>query len=610
MSIPPEKLAEIRDRTSLVQVVERSVRLTKRGRNYTGLCPFHAEKTPSFSVSEDKQLYYCFGCGASGDVFSYLMETEALSFVEAVKWLAKQAGVSLPELEPSPAQRAQLSRRARYAELNLRASKRYQDALMHQAEAMAYLKDTRGLRAEIIEQFELGWAPPGWTFLSSQLAREPEALKIAVELGLLAERPSDHSHYDRLRARVVFPIRGIGGDIQGFGGRRADWVDPEGPKYLNSPESPFYQKSSILYGLGPQKNAIRRERSAILVEGYLDVIALAQAGFPNAVAGCGTALTAEHAQLLKRYTPEVITLYDADRAGREATEKAALLLLKAGLEVRVAVLPDGEDPDSYVRSQGSEALKARLEAAPSAIDFVLHQNRSDRPGSEVSQAIHAAERMKPLLEAIPDPLSREVAMSRAAAQLGIDLRTMRRHFAVRSPKKSLETRENRTRIRQKPLPAVETTLLCLMLNRPEEVLHRLKHELGRVEPMAKEDIGCLFGAPLVRLAIETMSDRVEAQAMANPEADPVPMQVPELLTELAARGFEDFALDGLRRVLMDDLSHNHEVDACVARLSDDYVQRRLDELKQQVKRAQGDVEKRQVFGDIQRMVGLLNRSPN
>ncbi|MEL6189304.1 MAG: DNA primase, partial [Myxococcota bacterium] len=350
-----------------------------------GLCPFHSEKSPSFGVSADKQLFHCFGCGAGGDLFAYVMRIEGLDFPSAVRHLAAAAGVELPEDRPAdPAAARREAERERAYSVNAVAQEAFRAALSRDAPALRYLTEERGLSPDTVERFEIGWAPDAWSYVTDALAKERLPIEPAVEIGLLGRRARDGKPYDRLRGRVTFPIRVPGGRVAGFGARRADWIDPEGPKYLNSPESPIYDKSRVLYGLPLARDDIRKKRQALLVEGYLDVIVLAQAGFTQTVAGCGTALTEAHARTLARLTHEVVTLYDGDLAGRKATHRAAILLLAAGVEVRVVPLPEGVDPDDLVRQSGAEALAERIESAPSAIDFFLQRARAAAAGGGVS----------------------------------------------------------------------------------------------------------------------------------------------------------------------------------------------------------------------------------
>lgn len=499
---PPEKIAEVRDRIRLEDWVGRTVQLQKKGRRWVGLCPFHSEKSPSFGVSPDKQLFHCFGCGAGGDLFAYVMRIEGLDFPSAVRHLAATAGVELPEDRPAdPAAARRDAERERAYTVNAVAQEAFRAALARDSEALRYLSEERGLTPDTIERFEIGWAPPSWSYIADALTKERLAIEPAVDIGLLGRRARDGKPYDRLRGRITFPIRVPGGRVSGFGARRADWVDPEGPKYLNSPESSIYDKSRVLYGLPLARDDIRKKRQALLVEGYLDVIVLAQAGFTQTIAGCGTALTETHARTLSRLTSEVVTLYDGDLAGRKATHRTAILLLGAGLEVRVVPLPEGVDPDDLVRQDGAEALAERIEKAPSAIDFFLARARATAVGGGVAGTRKAVEAVRPLISAIPDPLARDVALDACARELGLDRGTLRRHLsrprARAAPNPQTSERDlshsgggqsHRQERASAPLPhVVETELLKTCLEAPAKVFPSLESE-GALEAFRSKPV--------------------------------------------------------------------------------------------------------------------------
>ncbi len=474
---PAEKIAEVRDRIDIEQVVGRSVRLTRRGHRLVGLCPFHSEKTPSFQVSPDKGLYHCFGCKAGGDVFHFIMQMEGVDFPQAVRLLADQAGVKLPEEEASPREREERRKRERLFSVNAHAATYYERMLERAPDAMQYLEKERGLTKLAIQQFRIGWAPVGWQNLADLFRQNGIGSDEALELGLLGKSAKDGRLYDRLRGRVIFPIELPGGQIAGFGARRADWVDPEGPKYLNSSESPLYEKSTILYGLHLARDEIRRNRRAILVEGYLDVVGTVMAGFPETVAACGTALTRHHAKTLRKLAPEVITCYDGDEAGREATRKAAEILLSEGLSVRAVVLPENEDPDSFVQKHGADSLKKLVDEAPSAIDLFLRRARSANAGGGVAGTTKAMEAVKPLILAIRDPLERDVAIAASARQLGVAVGVLSKHLASKEPLPPPVVRAPQTRAAT--FPVVETELLKILLESPAELIRELDERKAR-----------------------------------------------------------------------------------------------------------------------------------
>jgi len=360
MAFSPQFLDEVRARVGLADVVGRRVRLTRKGREFSGLCPFHNEKTPSFTVNEQKGFYHCFGCGAHGSVFDYVMETEALSFRDAVERLAAEAGLEVP-LE-SPEETAKERRRQSLSEVIEAAAAYYAKMLREQEgkSALAYLRD-RGVDDTAIARFGLGYAPDGRYALKAALARDGVAEELMVEAGLLiAPESGSRASYDRFRDRLMFPIADRKGRTVGFGGRVLGNGEP---KYLNSPETPLFQKGRLLYGLPQARKSAQAEKTLIVVEGYMDVIALSRAGLENAVAPLGTALTEEQIHELWRTVPEPVFCFDSDNAGYKAATRAALRALPlqgSGTSLRFAFLPAGQDPDSLIREGGSEAFRGVL----------------------------------------------------------------------------------------------------------------------------------------------------------------------------------------------------------------------------------------------------------
>ncbi|MED5389134.1 MAG: DNA primase [Pseudomonadota bacterium] len=377
--IPENFIQDLLARTDLVELIDSRVPLKKTGRNYSACCPFHQEKTPSFTVAPDKQFYYCFGCGASGNAVGFLMEYEHQSFPEAVKQLASRAGMEVPESRPeTAADRQKKDRLQSLYDLLSRAEKFYGQQLRQAPErqkAVNYLKG-RGLSGEIAKRFGIGFAPPGYDNLISGLSLTEAGLEQALTAGLLVRRDDTGRTYDKFRDRIIFPIRDSRGRTIGFGGR----VLGDGkPKYLNSPETPVFHKGQELYGLWEWRQSRDRSDRLYVVEGYMDVIALAQHGVPNVVATLGTATTEDHARKLFRQVNEVVLCFDGDQAGVRAAWRALESLLPAlddGKQVRFLFLPDGEDPDTLVRQQGPEALRALTEKAD-ALSTYLFRHLSD-----------------------------------------------------------------------------------------------------------------------------------------------------------------------------------------------------------------------------------------
>ena len=375
--IPEDTLQAIRERVSIVEVVSGYVTLKKAGRNHVGLCPFHSEKTPSFTVNDDRGLFHCFGCGAGGTVFTFLMRADRIEFPEAVEMLARRAGVTLPqrsEAEPGGDPRDGL------VELNETAQRCFREALQSAAGAAArQYMEKRGLRAATIERYGIGFCPRNGSGLVRTLGGNGARMQKAVDLGLLGRR-ADGSVYDRFWGRVTFPIRHGRGHILGFGGRT---LGTEHPKYLNSPESSLFHKGQVLYGLFEARAAIREVERVVIVEGYLDALALVEAGIGYAVASLGTALSTTQLRLARRFAPEVVVFFDGDRAGQEAAVRSFTLCAEAGVWGLGAFLPEGFDPDTYVRARGASAARSLLEQATPLADFFIH--RLD-PGPQASCA--------------------------------------------------------------------------------------------------------------------------------------------------------------------------------------------------------------------------------
>ena len=368
--IPPAFIHDLLARVDIVDVVGRHVQLKKGGLNLMGLCPFHAEKSPSFSVSPSKQFYHCFGCGANGDAIRFLTEHSGMSFLDAVKDLAQQVGMTVPEDEVSPAERERAAaakrRQSTLTDVLAKAAEHYRRQLKATPRAIDYLK-RRGLSGEIAARFGLGYAPEGWHALASAFAQYDDPL--LEEGGLVIVKApegvgeTEARRYDRFRDRIMFPIRSVSGEVIGFGGRVLDQGEP---KYLNSPETPVFSKGRELYGLHEARQALRQRGYALVVEGYMDVVALAQSGFGNAVATLGTACTAEHVQKLFRFTDSVVFSFDGDSAGRRAAARALEASLPHASDtrtVRFLFLPAEHDPDSYVREFGAAAFEQCVEQA-------------------------------------------------------------------------------------------------------------------------------------------------------------------------------------------------------------------------------------------------------
>jgi DNA primase len=406
MAIPQTFIQELVARADVVEIVGRYVPLKKAGANFMGLCPFHGEKSPSFSVSPTKQFYHCFGCGKNGNAISFLMDHGGMTFIEAVKDLAQQYGMQVPEEEGTPQdrQRAQEQREKQHTLTSVleQAGDAYRRALRESERAIAYFKG-RGLSGEVAKQFGLGYAPEGWRSLASVFPHYDDPL--LVESGLVisnAEEGEDEKRYDRFRDRVMFPIRNIKGECIGFGGRV---LGDDKPKYLNSPETPVFSKGRELYGLFEARSALREQGYVLVTEGYMDVVALAQLGFPNAVATLGTACTTEHVQKLFRFTDSVVFSFDGDGAGRRAARKAldgALPFASDVRSIKFLFLPPEHDPDSFIRANGREAFARYVSEATPLSRFLIESAREGLDLNSAEGRAHLSSNARPLWTVMPE----------------------------------------------------------------------------------------------------------------------------------------------------------------------------------------------------------------
>ena len=412
MAIPERFLDEVIARTDLVDLVSESVRLTKKGSSYWGCCPFHSEKTPSFHVVPDRQIYKCFGCGKGGGAINFVMELENLSFREAVEVLAKRAGMQMPETMGPSADARQ--RREKLLELNRQAARAFHSWLYtpEGAQGLVYLQK-RGLSKATLTRFGLGFAPNSWDALIREMNKQGYDKRDLLDAGL-AVNNKDGRIYDRFRNRVMFPIIDVRGNVIGFGGRV---MDDSTPKYLNSPDTPVYNKSRNVFALNIAKKS-KAER-VILTEGYMDTISLHQAGFDSAVASLGTALTPEHAQLLSRYFPEAIIAYDGDGAGVSAAQRAIPLLERAGMKVRVLRVTGAKDPDEFIKQFGRDAFLRLLDQSENQVDYRLEQIRKKYDLSDDSQKVGFLQEAAQLLSSLPSAVEREIYGRHAAETAGV-----------------------------------------------------------------------------------------------------------------------------------------------------------------------------------------------
>lgn len=489
--IPEDKIDEIRERTDLVALIGEYVPLKRAGSAFKGLCPFHAEKTPSFQVHPGRQFFHCFGCKASGDAFAFLMRLEGSAFPEVARLLAERAGVEIPVADSAEESRHRRERQRtdRLAALMEAAAGFYVEQLhQHPLGGMARAElERRSIHPETTKKFRLGYAPHGWDALGAHLREQGWSPRDAEEVGLLAPRRSGDGHYDRFRHRLVFPVADVHGRIVAFSGRQLD--PPPGEevrgdppaKYVNSPEGPLYKKGQVLFGLHEGRVELRREGWALVCEGNFDLVALHQAGFGNTVAPMGTALTQEHAKLLRRFVERVVLLFDGDAAGRRAVRTSFPLLSSAGTAARVVLLPAGADPDSFLREHGVEALRAKIDAAPDVLEFLIDDAAAGSSGDPRGKA-EAIASLAPMLKSIENPVERHVYVERVAKKFGIhDVDVVRRQLnrgwrasqqgrrRNDAPRHERVNNHDTPRQSASPLPELESHVVGAVLDCPELV---------------------------------------------------------------------------------------------------------------------------------------------
>ena len=476
MQISEEILEKIKSQNDIVDVISERVRLRKAGRNFTGLCPFHNEKTPSFSVSQEKQIYKCFGCGEAGNVISFVMKDKNLPFVEAVKYLANRANIPL-EMHNGEKSKSAKKKDLLYR-VNVEAAKFFFSNLMNNQNAKEYFLN-RGIKEETIKKFGLGFANDSWNSLMFYLRKKGINDVLLEEAGLISVNKEKGRKYDRFRNRVMFPVFDYQGKVIGFGGRV---LDDSKPKYLNSPETLVFQKGTNLYGLNFALKHNMSERYFVIVEGYMDLISLHQYGITNVVASLGTALTINQARLLKRYADKVIISYDADMAGQMATLRGLEILRTAGFDVRVLNIPQGKDPDEYVRSNGKEAFLKLINSAEPLIDYRMRKAEEGIDFKNSQSLILYAKRIMEVISDL-DPMEKDVYIKKASENTGIKEQTL--YDILKSKMK--DNRENdfrnnkeedRSKLYVEPgFLKAERTLLKMMLEN-EEYLQYIEERIS------------------------------------------------------------------------------------------------------------------------------------
>ncbi len=446
--IPDSVVEAIRSKVNIVDVIGDYVELSKAGKNYKGLCPFHGEKTPSFNVNPESQYYHCFGCHAGGDVFKFIMEREAIDFTEAVRRLGSRVGITVDLRPLNPNEQAEAKKKRRLAEIHTVAQRFFAEALFipEAATARAYLR-RRGITKPMVDLFGLGYSPASWETLYRALKDQGFSDRECIESGLVIESSRGEGAYDRFRGRLMFTICDEHGRPMAFGGRV---LDDSQPKYLNSPETPLFRKGTHVYGLHVARDGILTSGKAIVVEGYTDVIGLYQHGITNVVASLGTAFTEEQARLLRKHCQEIIVAFDGDAAGEAATWRSMDLLAKQGFAVSVVTIPGGNDPDSFVRSRGSEAAKQLFSQAEPLVEFKIKSAFLAADPRTIQGKVAIVESVTPILSNIDGALERSEYLRKVARQLGVEPSVVQaevRRFEEKTGKLS-RTRNNTTQRRK------------------------------------------------------------------------------------------------------------------------------------------------------------------
>lgn len=486
--IPNEKIDEIRRSSDIVEVVSDYVQLKKQGRNYFGLCPFHGEHTPSFSVSPDKQIFHCFGCGAGGNVFTFLMDIEGISFQEAAEKLAQKAHIELGVVLRHEEQKNIDPKRRQMLEAHELLQKLYHHLLLHTKEgepALKYLRG-RGFTDEAIEKFGIGYALPAWDFAANMLQKRGFPLSVLEESGLVIRNEKDGKYFDRFRDRIMFPIMDEKGNMVAFAGRAVR--KEEHPKYLNSPETPLFNKSKLLFNLNRARGPIRKKQQAVIFEGYADVISADRAGVENGIATMGTSITAEHVRMIKRLTDGVVICYDSDQAGFTAAFRAGKMLSENGCEVRVAQMPDGLDPDDYINRHGGEKFRRDvIGASLTFMAFKMQYFRMNKNLQNEGEKLAYIEEVIQEIAKLENPVEKDLYLRQLSEEFSLSL------DALKEQERQYGSRETGNRKRSRPagnpapvheearrLPAnmtAERRLLWHML-RDGEVAYKVKDFLG------------------------------------------------------------------------------------------------------------------------------------
>lgn len=583
--IPPEVLQQIRDRIDIVEVVSRFVSLKKAGQHFKGLCPFHSENTPSFTVNPSRQLFHCFGCGQGGDAIAFLMQHEKMDFLDAVRELAQLARVPLPEPRSGQDNVAtEAIGRERYEKI-LALARTWFCRQLRESQgghaARQYLR-ARGIDDDTMQTYELGYAPAEWHGLSRYLHGQGVASKELESCGLVVRKSGEGEvrSYDRFRARIMFPIKDLRSRVIAFGGRVL--VDEEIPKYLNSPETPYFHKGQCLFGLDDAREAVQRLNRVLIVEGYFDVIGLAQAGIRHVAAPLGTALTEGHLALLRRFTSTIIMVFDGDAAGVRAVMRALDLVANSGLTARVVRLPSGEDPDSYVRVHGPEAFQQLEDRAVPLLEFAVRACLEEAKPQSIEERVKSVDEILRILRKTRNPIERDEYTKVVSEQLGIRHELLLERWAAMRPRSSrgsaaARINEQPSTPEMPPAPREERALIQLLVS------GMLKPD--QIQQIALEAVTFLPFRRLMELAQERVTRHghlsltdFQSEAMSEPMCRPY-------VTELA-----------LAEVQYDDADRH--IQGCLMTLMRNHLQRKMNVLIEQLRAA----EKAQRQEDIRQLL--------
>jgi DNA primase len=580
-----EKVSEIRDRSSILEVVSDYVTLKKAGKNHRGLCPFHSEKTPSFMVNEEKQIFHCFGCGEGGDVFTFLMKVGHFSFPEAVEELAKRYGVKLPSRELSQAQKKEMVKREVLFQINQVASEYFHNLLTKEREGeegRRYLSQ-RGISQEIISEHRLGTSTDRWDGLVQHLQEKKVSLELAWELGLIFPKKRE-GWYDAFRGRILFPIFDLHQRVVGFGGR----VIKEGePKYLNSPESSIYHKGEVLYGLQVARRYATERDCVTIVEGYFDLLTLHQYGLKHSVATLGTALTLQHIRTLKRYTKNLVTLFDADQAGVQATLRSLPLFLEEEVAGKMIVLPKGEDPDGFLRKGNRDDFGKRVERAIPLVDFFFERLTKAYDLKSIDGKVKVAKEGMALLGKIPDRIRRDFYIKALAERLDVKesfLYEMLRSSPMEPSKAGEELKKSSA---ERTFPKSEEMVVRLMVHHPELIL-----------TLSEEGVFKEFESSVLQKMAEGLRDLYQRKGRIDlPEA--LSHFEEDLKGRLCELAFQESGLEGGDR---EKILHD-----CIQKIREKRLKREKGDLLKRIKEAEKQQEEKRLVPLLKEYQELAKR---